>query len=143
MRISRFLGAVAVTAATIVSFVMPASVASAASSEAAVTVQVSASVSVTCYGAVVSTDGGALACFNPAGEHLYVCDTAGDGHHPGAWYFTTGGSWHNPQYSLGEGYCHDINLDMAESSYITYQACNYEGTTELSCSVYKTMSADG
>jgi uncharacterized membrane protein len=141
MRVSRILGAVAVTVAAVVSLVAPASAASAA--EAATTVQLSASATAECYGTVISSDGGALACFNPTGEHLYICDSDSDGHHPGAWYFTTGGSWHNPQYSLGLGYCHDVNLDMAESSYITYQACNYEGTAELSCSVYKTMSADG
>jgi hypothetical protein len=24
-----------------------------------------------------------MACFDPTGEHLYFCDTAADGHHPG------------------------------------------------------------
>jgi hypothetical protein len=47
------------------------------------------------------------------------------------------------QYNLGAGNCHDVNLDMAESAYIQYQACNYEGSTELSCSPYAIASAQG
>jgi hypothetical protein len=129
MRIRRILGAVAVTTATVVSFVLPSSMASAAGA---------------CGHSVQSPDGGATACFNPTGEHLVVCDTAADGHHPGAWYLLTAGvEWHNVQYNLGAGECHDLNLDMAESAYIQYQACNYEGSNELSCSSYALAPAKG
>lgn len=133
MRI-RVVGAVALTVATVISFVLPATAASAAVETAAGS----------CGHAVFSPDGGAMACFNPTGEHLFVCDTDNDGHHPGAWYVIGAGiDWHNPQYNLGAGNCHDINLDMPESYTITYKACNYEGTRELSCSDYTLASANG
>jgi len=136
MRVRRIVGAAALSAATVVSFVLPASAANAA------TVEVTAAGS--CGHAVFSPDGGAMACFNPTGEHLFVCDTDDDGHHPGAWYVIGNGiGWHNPQYNLGAGNCHDINLDLAETDTITYQACNYEGTRELSCSSYALVSAKG
>ncbi|WP_157437538.1 hypothetical protein [Actinoplanes subtropicus] len=129
MRVRRILGAVALTAATSLSFVLPAAAASAAG---------------TCGHSVHSPDGGATVCFNPTGEHLLVCDTNDDGHHPGAWYVIGNGiNWHNPQYNLGAGNCHDINLDLAETDTITYQACNYEGTKELSCSSYAVVGAAG
>jgi hypothetical protein len=128
MRVRRIVGAVALTLATAFTFVLPASAASAAA----------------CGHAVFSPDGGAMACFNPTGEHLKVCDTDDDGHHPGAWYLLDGGiSWHNVQYSLGAGNCHDVDLDMPESALIEYKACNYEGTRELSCSGYALASAEG
>jgi len=143
MRVRRIVGAAALTAATAISFVLPASAASAGTANAAVTVA-AVSAAGSCGHAVFSPDGGAMACFNPTGEHLFVCDTDDDGHHPGAWYVIGNGiNWHNPQYSLGAGSCHDINLDMAESDTITYQACNYEGTQELSCSSYALASAKG
>jgi hypothetical protein len=146
MRVRRIVGAVALTTATAISFVLPASVASADTSTAdaadATVTDVSAAGS--CGHAVFSPDGGAMACFNPTGEHLFVCDTDDDGHHPGAWYLLEAGiNWHNVQYNLGAGNCHDVNLDMAESAYIQYQACNYEGSTELSCSPYAIASAQG
>lgn len=129
MRLHRIVGAVALTAATSISFVMPASAASAAGS---------------CGHEVFSPDGGAMVCFNPTGEHLFICDTDNDGHHPGAWYVIGAGiDWHNPQYSLGAGSCHDLDLDMPEGYTITYKACNYEGTRELSCSAYTVASAEG
>ena len=143
MRVRRIVGAAALTAATAISFVLPASAASAGTANAAVTVA-AVSAAGSCGHAVFSPDGGAMACFNPTGEHLFVCDTDDDGHHPGAWYVLGNGiNWHNPQYNLGAGSCHDINLDMAETDTITYQACNYEGTQELSCSSYALASAKG
>ena len=143
MRVRRIVGAAALTAATAISFVLPASAASAGTASAAVTVA-AATAAGSCGHAVFSPDGGAMACFNPTGEHLLVCDTDDDGHHPGAWYVIGNGiDWHNPQYNLGAGNCHDINLDLAETDTITYQACNYEGTRELSCSSYALVSAKG
>src|SRR3954464_3132116 len=134
MRVRRIVGAAALTAATAISFVLPASAASAGTANAAVTVA-AVSAAGSCGHAVFSPDGGAMACFNPTGEHLFVCDTDDDGHHPGAWYVIGAGiNWHTPQYSRGPAPCHDINLDMAETDTITYQACNYEGTRQLSCS---------
>ena len=144
MRIRRIVGSVALTAATAISFVLPASGASAATSTAGSADVAAVTAAGSCGHAVFSPDGGAMACFNPTGEHLFVCDTDDDGHHPGAWYLLNGGvEWHNVQYSLGAGQCHDLNLDMAESAYIEYQACNYEGTTQLSCSSYALASAEG
>ena len=145
MRVRRIMGAVALTAATAISFVLPASAASAASADSTSAATVSATAAAgSCGHAVFSPDGGAMACFNPTGEHLFVCDTDDDGHHPGAWYVIGNGiDWHNPQYNLGAGNCHDINLDLPETSTITYQACNYEGTRQLSCSSYALVSAKG
>jgi hypothetical protein len=37
----------------------------------------------------------------------------------------------------------EFDLDMAESAYIQYQACNYEGSNELSCSSYALAPAKG
>lgn len=95
-----------------------------------------------CYGGFTADDG-ALACFVPYGEHLWVCDTAPDGHHPGVWYSINGGTWVNKQYDLRNGNCHDINLDIAESGYITFYAVNYEGPTALSYSEIFTVDAQG
>ena len=95
-----------------------------------------------CYGGY-TYDGGALACFVPYGEHLWVCDAAADGHHPGVWYRINSGSWVNAQYDLGAGNCHDINLSIAESGYITFYAVNYEGPTALSYSDTFLVSASG
>ncbi|MDI5968117.1 hypothetical protein POF50_001930 [Streptomyces sp. SL13] len=129
-----------VTGAVAAAMAVAAAFACSAPSEAAVPRAIACASE---YHPVQSPDGGALACFNPTGEHLYVCDNAADGHHPGVNYFITGGSWKNAQYDLGNGACHDLNLDIAESDDITYQACNYEGSTALSCSVYETVSARG
>jgi len=143
MRVRRIVGAFALTATTVISFVLPASMASAAPLTAEATVA-AVTAAGSCGHAVFSPDGGAMACFNPTGEHLFVCDTDDDGHHPGAWYLLTAGvNWHNVQYNLGAGECHDLNLDMAESAYIQYQACNYEGSTPLSCSSYALAPAEG
>lgn len=93
-----------------------------------------------CYGIATT---GAWSCFQPYGEHLYLCDTAADGHHPGSWYRVNGGSWHNVQYNVGNGNCGDLNLAIGESGYIDIQACNYEGSTELNCSGIRRVSANG
>jgi hypothetical protein len=162
MRVRRIVGAAALSAATVLSFVLPASAAdaataasataawataasaTAASATAASATAAAVSAAGSCGHAVFSPDGGAMACFNPTGEHLFVCDTDDDGHHPGAWYVIGNGiDWHNPQYNLGAGDCHDIDLDLSETSTITYQACNYEGTRQLSCSSYALVSAKG
>jgi hypothetical protein len=97
----------------------------------------------TCTNAVVSPDGGATACFEPTGEHLGICDSAADGHHPGIWYIIDSGSVRENDYSIGHYYCIDINLDLPETSTVTYRACNYEGSTAISCSNYVTVSAKG
>jgi hypothetical protein len=141
MRFRRIVGAIALSTATAISFVLPAAGASAATPATVAQADVVAAGS--CGHAVFSPDGGAMACFNPTGEHLFICDTDNDGHHPGAWYLISGINWHNPQYSLGAGECHDLNLDMAETASIQYKACNYEGTRELSCSSYALASARG
>jgi hypothetical protein len=91
----------------------------------------------------LTADRGAEACFNPTGEHLQVCDTASDGHHPGVTYSINGGAAHNAQFNLGNGHCHDINLDIAETGNITFLAINYEGSTVQSVSPVITVSARG
>ena len=100
---------------------------------------------INCPGAndVFAPDGGAMGCFNPTGEHLFVCDTAADGHHPEVDYSINGGTWTGAAYDLGAGNCEDVNLDIAESGSISYLACTVEGTTALSCSGYITRSANG
>lgn len=90
-----------------------------------------------CYYPVQSPDGGALVCFNPYGEHLYICDTASDGHHPVARYYRSDKSGQKVKHaSVGAGYCYDHNLSIPESGWVNYQACNYEKDTVLSCSSY-------
>lgn len=150
MGVRRVLLGLAVTGTAVFGFTTPAmaapagahtAVTSAGATRMAVPDATAASTS-DCYG-VVSPDGGSTVCFQPYGEHLYVCDTAADGHHPGTWYWVNSGALHNKQYNLGNGYCHDINLSLAESSWITFQACNYEGSTELDCSDWISVSAKG
>jgi hypothetical protein len=153
MYLGRTLAVIALAAGTVIGYVTPASAAPPVQSSAqAVTAASVSTTDVTEDGTIVvcgansdvwSPDGGAMVCFNPTGEHLYICDERSDGHHPGAWYSINAGAFHNPQYSLGIGNCHDLNLDMAESSWIGYQACNYEGSAEISCSGYKNYSANG
>jgi hypothetical protein len=130
MYLGRTLAALALAGGVAVSVVGPASAASAA----------------TMCGAgsgVVSPDGGAYVCFNPTGEHLWICDNAADGHHPGAHYGVDSGANHQVDYDLGFGNCQDVNLDLAETSTIHYKACNYEGSVELDCSSWVYYSAMG
>ncbi|OZV76640.1 hypothetical protein CA850_26575 [Micromonospora echinospora] len=95
-----------------------------------------------CHGGY-SRDGGALACFVPYGEHLWVCDTRADGHHPGVAYRVNGGSWVYRDYDLGNGNCRDIDLDIAESGYIELVPRNYEGSTMVSDGPTFRVSAQG
>jgi len=91
----------------------------------------------------VSRDGGAMVCFNPTGEHLYVCDLKADGHHPGVEYSIDEAPTKQADYDLTANYCHDLNLSMSEHSHVTYWAINYEGAAELSISEPITASAAG
>ncbi|MET8910369.1 hypothetical protein [Micromonospora sp. NPDC004551] len=119
----------------VLTFVAPASA-------AAPTVQAAASPPSACYGGY-SFDGGAFACFAPYGEHLWVCDT-GNNHHPVVNYAINGGSWSgNKHYYPGYGNCVDIDLDIAESGYITFTVANYEGSTFVSGSRVFEVSANG
>ncbi|MEU7527600.1 hypothetical protein AB0A74_17830 [Saccharothrix sp. NPDC042600] len=89
----------------------------------------------TCWNKVWSPDGGAMTCFNPTGEHMYVCDIKADGHHAAAWfkgtYDTYGGYRHNYE---GNGTCLDVDFDMPENTAIKYDSRNMEGDTLLSVS---------
>jgi hypothetical protein len=105
-------------------------------------IAVKPAVDTNCY-AVYTPDGGAMACFEPYGEHLFVCDTSSDGHHPGVDYWINDGEGHFADYDLGAGYCHDINLSIAESGHIDFYAVNVEGSTWLSWSDILEVSADG
>ncbi|MEU7025074.1 hypothetical protein AB0A60_00140 [Streptomyces sp. NPDC046275] len=140
--LSRILGTLALGVGVSAAFVTPASAVSSASgsSEATITRTADVAADYPCYGVATS---GATSCFQPYGEHLYTCDTAADGHHPGTNYRVNGGSWRNVQYNLGSGYCADLNLSIGESGYIDIQACNYEGSTVLNCSSVRRVSANG
>ncbi|SFB27900.1 hypothetical protein SAMN05216266_107203 [Amycolatopsis marina] len=90
-----------------------------------------------CYFPVVSPDRGALVCFNPYGEHLYICDNAPDGHHPAARYYRSDKSGLKVKHAaVKSGNCYDHNLSIPESGWVNYQACNYEKDTRLSCSSF-------
>ncbi|TDC95548.1 hypothetical protein E1161_04800 [Saccharopolyspora aridisoli] len=90
-----------------------------------------------CYYPVYSGDSGAMVCFNPTGEHLYICDNASDGHHPVARYYRSDSSGLKTKHAdVGYGTCLDHNLSIPESGWINYQACNYEGSTQLSCGYF-------
>lgn len=87
-----------------------------------------------CYHPVTSPDGGARVCFTPDGDHLYVCDAEADGHHPVARFYRSDSSGLKVEHSyLSSPECTDVNLDIPEEGWIDYQACNYEGSTQLSC----------
>lgn len=93
-----------------------------------------ANASAECYYPVYSGDGAALVCFNPYGEHLYICDVAADGHHPVGRYYRSDSSGLKTKHAAPEsGGCYDHNLAIPESGWINYQACNYEKETQLSC----------
>lgn len=94
-----------------------------------------------------STDGGAAACWNPTGEHLYNCDLASDSRHPELYYYRSTSP--NTQRHISDaptaGYCVDHNLaDIPESGWIDVLACNYDGGTLKSCdSSYRYAYAQG
>ncbi len=93
----------------------------------------------------VSPDGGAGACFQPHGEHLYNCDLQAN-HHPVAFYYrsTSPNTLRSFSDMPGAGNCADHNLDdIPESGWIKVQSCNYEGSTRLNCSGFLTVSANG
>ncbi|MGW6394725.1 hypothetical protein ACWFR1_30405 [Streptomyces sp. NPDC055103] len=140
-RVLRALGTLALGVGLSAAFVTPASAAPVPAAEGATVTSVqSVAADHPCYGMATT---GASSCFQPYGEHLYTCDTAADGHHPGTWYRINGGTWKNVQYNLGSGYCADLNLSIGESGYIDLQACNYEGSTALNCSSVRRVSANG
>lgn len=87
---------------------------------------------------VISPDRGATACFKEDGEHLGICDTKADGHHPVVFYSIPSmppGSFRRDWHGMN-GTCLDINLDLPEGTEISYFACNYEGDLQLDCSTY-------
>jgi hypothetical protein len=96
------------------------------------------------YSHWVSTTGAKVG-WNPTGEHLGICDTAADGHHPVAFYYlsTRPGYEYRADASVGNGGCADLNFDLPESATIRYAACNAEGETLLNCSGFITESARG
>jgi hypothetical protein len=95
----------------------------------------------------ISGDGGAFGCWNPTGEHLYNCDNAADGHHPELYYYrsTSPNTQRHVSDSPTAGNCVDHDLaDIPESGWVDVLACNYEGSTALSCdSAYRRASANG
>ncbi|WP_053720690.1 hypothetical protein [Saccharothrix sp. NRRL B-16348] len=83
-----------------------------------------------------SYDLGAMVCFNPTGEHLYVCDVEADGHHPAARYQGSHDTeWaykHHTGPGSGVGTCLDVDFDMPENTSIRYAALNFEGARQVS-----------
>jgi hypothetical protein len=104
------------------------------------------SVQANCTVASVSPDGGAFACWNPTGEWLYNCDSGPD-HHPRTYYYrsTSPSVLRNVDTFPGQGNCTAHNLDnIPESGWVELRACNYEGSTRLSCDpVFRRVSANG
>ncbi|WP_216216213.1 hypothetical protein [Amycolatopsis aidingensis] len=97
-----------------------------------------AGVQAECYYPIYSPDRGAMVCFQPYGEHLYICDAKADGHHPVARYYRSDKSGRKVKHSTYPNpQCLDHNLSIPESGWINYQACNYEKKTALSCSAYR------
>jgi hypothetical protein len=96
------------------------------------------------YAHWVSTTGAKVG-WNPTGEHLGICDTKADGHHPVAFYYlsTDPGYEFRADANVGNGGCADLNFDLPESASIEYAACNAEGDTLLNCSGFVTESANG
>lgn len=92
---------------------------------------------------VVTSDAGAVVGFRPYGEHIRVCDMRRDGRYPGVWYKVDNGHWINKRYILGAGNCHDINLDLPESSYVWIKAVNYEKGHAMADSKTIKVSARG
>lgn len=101
----------------------------------------------TCAVLSVSNDGAAFGCWNPTGEHLFNCDNASDGHHPELFYYrsTSPDTRRHLSAAPTAGYCVDHYLaNISESGWIKVKACNYEGSTQLSCDgAYRKASASG
>ncbi|HEY0640330.1 MAG TPA: hypothetical protein VGD67_22090 [Pseudonocardiaceae bacterium] len=80
---------------------------------------------------------GTVACaagaeFVSYGEHLYVNDRAADGHSALVRYWLADGTGpHTARNSNGNGTTLDVNLELAEGSWIFYQVCVSEGATIL------------
>jgi hypothetical protein len=90
----------------------------------------------------VSSDGGACVWFDPVGEHIYVCDTREDGHHPEADYAAEEGDYaEDVAYYGGFGGCRDVDLSLGEGTWIEYRARNVEGTNTLSYGPKKSYTA--
>ncbi len=144
----RFRLGIVLAAAALSVFAMGAGSASAQVATTAPAVQTVAAGDVGALDCVgpVSPDGGAGACFEPHGEHLFNCDLLADGHHPVAHYYrsTSPNTRRTVSDAPTAGYCVDHNLtNIPESGWIKVQSCNYEGSTKLSCSSYVKISANG
>jgi len=92
---------------------------------------------------VQSATTGACGYFLPTGEHVANCDIAADGHHSVVFYRIDSASWQSVANYDGEGTCVDVNLDLPETSTVTFYACNYEDSTQLACGREVTASAQG
>ncbi|OLF12827.1 hypothetical protein BLA60_06035 [Actinophytocola xinjiangensis] len=68
-----------------------------------------------------------LVCFNPTGEHMFVCDTKADGARASAWYRGSDDEYFTRiDNTHGVYTCLDVNFDMPEDTYIEYQSCAYD-----------------
>ncbi|WP_328448441.1 hypothetical protein OG780_14995 [Streptomyces sp. NBC_00386] len=85
---------------------------------------------------IKSPDGGAQVCFQAYGEHILLCDSKADGHHPAVIYdldFTTSDT-RVDDATLSYGICRDIDEDLPENHQIYFKALNVEGSTTVSYS---------
>lgn len=88
---------------------------------------------------------GADLAFIPTGEHLYLSDTAADGHHVEGYYLASNGNgvtYHFDNYG-GNGSSYYRDLSIPESGWIRISVCTMEGSNYVACSGYKQFSANG
>jgi hypothetical protein len=83
-----------------------------------------------------SPDGGARVYFCPYDEILWLCDYAPDHHPVSHYYWSKDAQLHVAEKFPGNGSCEGVDLDIPEEGHINFRACNYEGDTRLSCSVF-------
>lgn len=72
-------------------------------------------------------------CWQPYGEHIYVCDNRWDGHHVFADFTQAGRPTFRIQNYAGQASCEHRNLDLPEGTRVAIRGCVAEGTRTLSC----------
>ncbi|MFB4317280.1 hypothetical protein [Actinomadura sp. 21ATH] len=89
----------------------------------------------------VVAGGGVSVCWEPDGEHIYVCDLYPDGHHVYAVFGQAGRPDVWIRNYAGYDSCEHRNLDLPEGTRISMQGCVAEGTKTLSCTETKYLTA--
>jgi hypothetical protein len=89
---------------------------------------------------ITTPDGGAAACFQTSGDHIYVYDTKADGHHAVAVWRTSYGRTGTCTNMNSNGNTYDTekncNYDLNEGETIEFRADTREGNTLISASGY-------